>query len=234
MAQVYLQVPVEKDSKKFLTLNTHKGLFQFTRLPFGVLSAPSIFQRIVQGVFKGLPGVCVYLDDILVSGKSEDDHNQNLEAVFLSMEQAEFRLKKPKCSFMMPSVEYLGHRISGRGLHPTNEKIKVVQSAPSPQDITQLLSLLGLINYYANFLPDISFSLSPLYHLLQKNVPWIWGPLQEKAFKYVKAKITSDCVLTHYDPTKEYILSCDASPYGVVAVLSHRFDGGQEHSIAFA
>ena len=75
-------------------VHNHKGLFQFTRLPFGVASAPSIFQRIMEGILQGIPGICVYLDDILVSGKDIQEHNRNLEAVFTRLEEAGFRLKR--------------------------------------------------------------------------------------------------------------------------------------------
>ena len=85
MTQAYLQIPVDKESKKY---TIHKGLFQFTRLPFGVASAPFIFQRIMEGILQGIPGVCVYLDDILVSGKDIQEHNRNLEAVFTRLKEA--------------------------------------------------------------------------------------------------------------------------------------------------
>ena len=148
------------------------------------------------------------------------DHNQNLEAVFTRMEQTGLRLKKAKCSFMMPSVEYLGHPINGKELHPTVKTIKAVEDALPPQDITQLKSFLGLINYYTRFLPDLTFSLSPI-------TEWTGGQEQEKAFHDAKTKLTSDYVLVHYS-TKELVLACDASPYSVGAILSHRFNDSQE------
>ena len=90
------------------------------------------------------------------------------------------------------------------------------------------------MNYYAKFLPNISSRLAPLYKLLQKAVTWSWGAKQQKAFKEAKNALTSAEVLVHYDPTKQLRLSCDASPYGVGAVLSHKLDDGTEHPIAFA
>ncbi len=150
MTQSYLQIPVDEESKKILTINTHKGLFNFTRLPIGVASAPSIFQRITEGILKDIPRVSVYIDDIFVKGKDTVEHLKNLEVV-TRLEQAIFRLKKRKCFFMLPSVEYLGHKISAEGFHPTTEKVKAVQEAPTPQDVTQLRAFLGLVNYYGNF-----------------------------------------------------------------------------------
>ena len=118
LAQAYLQVPLDEASKKYVTVNTHRGLVQYNRLPFGVASTPSIFHRIMENVLQGLTGVCAYLDDILVSGKTPEDHMQNLEAVLERLEQAGLRLKRAKCLFMLPSVEYLGFQISAKGLQP--------------------------------------------------------------------------------------------------------------------
>ena len=135
---------------------------------------------------------------------------------------------------MLPSVEYLGHTISADGLRPTAEKVRAIMEAPTPKDVPQLRSFLGLVNYYGKFLPHLSSVLAPLYLLLQKTQNWTWGKAQEKAFQHAKTALTSTDVLTHYDPDRELIIDCDASPYGVGAVLSHRMDDGQTKPIAFA
>ena len=125
LAHAYQQVELEKDSGKFVTINTHKGLFEYTRLPFGVASAPALFQRTMENLLQGLKHVCVYLDDILVTGSSEREHLDNLAEVLKRLESAGIRLKRSKCEFMLPSVEYLGHKISDKGLQPTEGKIKL-------------------------------------------------------------------------------------------------------------
>ena len=124
---------------------------------------------------------------------------------------------------MLPSVEHLGFQISAKGLQPTSEKVRAVQNAPAPTGVSQLKSFVGLVNYYGKFLPDLSHVLAPLYRLLQKSAKWVWEEQQQKAFKEVKSMLTSDCLLAHFDPTEDLILACDASPYGVGAVLSHRY-----------
>ena len=231
LAHAYQQVELEKDSRKFVTINTHKGLFEYTRLPFGVASAPALFQRTMENLLQGLKHVCVYLDDILVTGSSEREHLENLAEVLKRLESAGMRLK---CEFMLPSVEYLGHKISDKGLQPTEGKIKAVVEAPAPQNVSQLKAFLGMLNYYAKFLLNISSRLAPLYKLLQKAVVRSWGAKQQKAFKEAKNALTSAEVLVYYDPTKQLRLSRDASLYGVGAVLSHKLDDGTEHPIAFA
>ena len=188
----------------------------------------------MENILQGLPGVSVYIDDILVTGKTLEEHLKNLEAVLTRLEKAGLRLKREKCEFLPPTVEYLGYKVSAKGLQPTADKVEAVQSTPPPQDVSQLKSFIGLVNYYGKFLPDLSNVLAPLYKLLQKETKWSWGAEQQKSFDEVKKLLTSDCLLAHYDPNKELILACDASPYGVGAVLSHRDEDGQEHPVVFA
>ena len=188
----------------------------------------------MEGILQGIPNLSVYIDDILVTGKTEQEHLETLERTLSRLEQAGIRLKHSKCAFMLPSIEYLGHRISAEGLQPTEEKVRAISEAPAPQNVSQLRSFLGIVNYYSKFLPNLSIMLAPLYRLLQKQTNWTWGLEQQKAFQQAKDRLTSNCILTHYDPQKELLLSCDASPYGVGAVLSHRLEHGSEKPIAFA
>ena len=174
------------------------------------------------------------LDDILITGKSASEHLENLETVLNRLQSSGMRLKKEKCQFMLQEVDYLGHKLSREGLKPSSEKIKALKEAPTPKDVTQLKSFLGLVNYYSRFLPNLSTILAPLYALLHKVTAWHWGPEQQKAFEFVKNALTSDSVLSHYSIHKELLLSCDASPYGLGAVLSHKMDDGTEKPIAFA
>ena len=232
LAHAYQQVVLEDEAKELVTINTHKGLYRVNRLPFRVASAPSMFQRVMESILQELPGVIVYIDDILVSGKTVDEYLQNLDATLTRLEEAGLRLKRPKCSFLLPSVEYLGYKISEKGLQPTEDKVKAVHKAPAPEDVSQLKSFLGLVNYYGKFLPDLSTVLAPLYKLLQKDTWWSWGEAQQKAFEKVKS--LSERLLVHYDPDHELVLACDASPYGVGVVLSHRSADGKEQPVAFA
>ena len=233
LAHAYQQLQLDEDSKKLVVINTHKGLFRYNRLPFGVSAAPAIFQRTIEGVLQGIPNVCVYLDDILITGQNAKEQLENLRKVLSHLEEAGMRLKRSKCAFLLPAVEYLGHHISADGLRPTEEKIRAIVDAPAPQDVTQLRAFLGLINYYGKFVGQLSSILAPLYRLLEKNTKWVWGQSQQTAFQTAKNKLTSAGVLTHFNPEQKIILSCDASPYGVGAVISHQTSEG-EKPIAFA
>ena len=231
IAHAYQQLPLDEDSKKVVTVNTHKGLYQFNRLPFGVSSAPSIFQRAIEGILQGLDHVSVYLDDILLTGTTEEEHLQLLQEVLSRLEEAGLHLKKSKCAFMLPRVEYLGYIISADGIQPSAEKVCALMKASRPENTTQLRSFLGLLNFYNKFLPQSSTWLAPLHQLLKQNAKWAWGKEQDLAFK--KAQEASD-VLVHYNQDLPLILECDASPYGVGAVLSHEMEDGSTKPVTFA
>ena len=234
LSHAYLQVPLDDESRQYLTINTHKGLFEYTRLPFGVASAPAIFQRVMENLLQGISGACVYIDVILVTGTTEKDHLHNLTQVLQRLQIAGMRLKKGKCAFMLPSVSYLGHVINAEGLHTAESKVQAVVEAPEPRNVTELRSFIGMVNYYGKFIPNLATTLSPLYLLLQKSTPWSWGSRQRCAFRDIKELLRSGRVLTHFDDGLPLILACDASPYGLGAVLSHRMPSGEEKPIGFA
>ena len=114
------------------TINTHKGLYRYNRLPFGVSAAPAIFQRTIETLLQGVPNVSVYLDDILVTGKTDTKHLEHLSEVLTRLESAGLRLKQQNCEFLLNEIEYLGHCITPQGLKPTTSKVKAILDAPSP------------------------------------------------------------------------------------------------------
>ena len=134
---------------------------------------------------------------------------------------------------MLPSVEYLGHKISAEGLQPSGEKVRAIREAPPPTNVSQLRLFLGLVNYYGKFLPHLASTLTPLYSLLQKARHFTWGKAQDKAFKEAKGLLTSQTLLVHFDANRKLVLSYDASPYGLGAVLSHQEPDGTDQPIAF-
>ena len=235
LSQAYQQLPLEDGSKQYVVINTHRGLFRYTRLPFGISSAPGIFQRVIERLLQGVKGVAVYLDDILITGSTESEHLKTLDEVLSRLDKAGLRVRKDKCEFMKSSVSYLGHRIDATGLHPLPDKVHAVnKDVPTPKSVHELRSYLGILTYYSKFLPNLSSTLYPLYKLLKKDVPWTWGPQQVKAFAASKDLLTSKRLLAHYDSTQDLTLACDASGYGLGVVLAHKASDGSEKPIGYA
>lgn len=234
LSQAYQQLLLDAESKRYVVINTQRGLFQYNRLPFGVSSAPGIFQRAMENLLQGIPHVLVFMDDILVSGASEEEHLSTLAKVLARLEDAGVRLKQQKCVFMVNSITFLGHKIDAQGLHPLESKVKAVQEAPIPQNVTELKAYLGLLTYYGRFLPNRAEVLAPLYKLLQTKVPWKWSSKEAGAFQASKRLLLSAPCLAHFDSSKEVVLSCDASAYGIGAVLSQRQEDGSEKPVGFA
>nr|VZI18723.1 unnamed protein product [Spirometra erinaceieuropaei] len=187
----YNQVVLDTESRDATTINTHRGLFRYKRLPFGVSSAPGLFQCLIDNLVKDIPHVCAYLDDILVTGPSERSHLETLNIVLGRLEDAGFKLRKEKCTFLADSVEYLGFRVDKTGLHPLEHKLKALKTAPRPNNTSQLRSFLGLVTHYSRFMNQLATILKPLYRLLEKNCGWHWSEVEQSAFEQAKAALTS-------------------------------------------
>ena len=225
---------LDEDSQEYLTINTHQGLYRYNRLVFGITSAPAIWQRSIDQVLDGVGGTSCILDDIIITGKNDQEHLDHLEEVLKRLQEHGLRINREKCDFFQKKVTYCGHEVDRDGLHKTQEKIDAVVNAPRPENVQQVRSFLGLVNYYHKFLPNLATTLNPLNQLLEQGKQWNWTTECEEAFIKVKELIASDMVLTHYDPGRPLRLACDASPVGIGAVLSHIMDDGSERPIAFA
>uniref|UniRef100_A0A2S2ND60 RNA-directed DNA polymerase n=1 Tax=Schizaphis graminum TaxID=13262 RepID=A0A2S2ND60_SCHGA len=186
----------------------------------------------MENILTGLKNIQVYLDDIIISGKSVDDCKNKVWLVLGRLQEYRVKINFDKCQFFRSSVIFLGHKIDKHGVHPTDDKMDTILNAPQPKDTSQLKSFLGLINYYRGYIPMSSTILSSLYNLTKKNVKWVWSDECESAFK--KASILKESqLLVTYNPDLPLILTCDSSSYGVGAVLSHIIDK-EEKPIMFA
>ena len=234
LSQAYQQMILEPDHRKYTTITTHLGLFQYTRLPFGIASAPAIFQQQMEKILQGIPPkIACYLDDILITGQDDEEHLTILQKVFERLHQWGLRLKESKCSFMKNSVNYLGYIVDAEGIHTAPDKIDAIRNAPRPENLHQLRSFLGLVNYYGKFLPSLSTTAHPLNQLTQANHKWKWSEDCEIVFTKLKEQLCSKPVLIHYDPGLPLKLACDASHYGVGAVIAHMLPSGEEKPIAY-
>lgn len=233
LSSAYLQLELSEASKKLLTVNTHKGLYQYERLPFGVSVAPSQFQCVMDKVLSGMKGVVCFLDDILISSKDEAEHLRILDDVLTRLDNHGIKANRSKCYFMVSSVTYLGHKIDAEGIHPTQDKVEAILNAKTPENVSELRTFIGIVTYYCKFIPNMSTRFAPLYKLLRDDAEWSWTTECEQAVNDIKNMLTSDQILVHYDPKKPIILACDASPFGVGAVLSHIVDE-VERPVAYA
>ena len=225
---------MDPESQQFVTINTHRGLYRHKRLPFGVASSPALFQRTMDIILQGLDHLASIQDDILINGKDDDEHINNLDSVLSRLDHYGLRLQLSKCKFMQKSVTYMGCVISASGISPTEEKVEAIKQAPRPENLTQLRAFLGMINYHGKFIRNLSSILQPLNQLLQGEKEFKWSPQCEEAFKKAKDSLSSSNVLVHYDPSLPVILESDASQYGIGAVIFHRFPNGNERPIAYA
>ena len=156
LKDTYLQMEVEDKSKHLLTINTHKGLFRYKRLVFGVASAPALWQRAMDQVLHGLSGCFCMLDDMIITGSSEQQHLANLLAVLSRLKEYGLKLNKKKYEFFKSDVEFLDHVINEKGLHKSPSKVEAILNCSRPENETQLRSFLGLVNYYHKFISNMS------------------------------------------------------------------------------
>ncbi|CAI2738976.1 unnamed protein product [Dicrocoelium dendriticum] len=231
LSDAYLQVVVEDHSKELLTINTHRGLYRYNRLPFGVKCAPAIFQQVMDAMLSGLQCAMAYLDDIIIVSSTAEDHYTHLNEVFSRIDGYGFRVRPEKCQLMMSSITYLGSIIDSSGRRPDPNKIKAIKLMPHPTNKATLQSFLGLVNYYHNFVPQMHELRAPLNALLANESVWNWSPQCQKAFDDIKQILSSDLLLTHYDPGLPIIVAADASQNGIGGVLLHQFPNGHQKAV---
>ncbi|XP_039447993.1 uncharacterized protein K02A2.6-like [Culex pipiens pallens] len=234
LSDAYLQMEVEEESQKLLTMNTHKGLFKVKRLPPGVKPAPGAFQKVVDNMLAGQEGAASFLDDVLVFGRTRAEHDRNLEQTLQRIQDFGFRLKIEKCKFYMTEVKYLGHIINQNGIRTDPGKVSAISQMPPPKNLTELRSFLGAVNYYAKFIKEMHQLRRPLDLLLKKDAKWAWSDDCQRSFERFKELLKSDLMLTHYNPTLDIIVAADASQTGIGATIRHRFPDGSEKIIQHA
>ena len=193
LLHAYLQMRLDEGAENSAQ-STHKGLYQYKRQPFGVSSAPAIWQRATEQVLHRVPKTQCLLDDIIMA---EEEHLRIIEEVLARLDKYGMTLNKGKCAFFKSQIEYCGHLIDAEGLHKSQEKIKAVSEAPTLQDISQLRAFLVLVNYYSRFLPNLSSVPAQLHQLLRKQARWNWTTDSSTAFEEVKTLMASELVLTH-------------------------------------
>lgn len=234
LTQAYLQMEVHPEVRKYLTLNTHKGLYQSTRLMYGIASAPAIWQREMERLLIDIPGVSVFLDDIKITAPDNATHLSRLDTVLSRLAEHNIRVNLHKCEFMQEKIEYCGYIINKQGVGKAHSKIEAIQKARPPRNKSEVRAFIGFVNYYGRFFKNLSHVLYPLNTLLKDETPFAWDKDCEKAFKTVKEEMQSETTLAHFDTNLPLVLATDASSYAVGAVLSHTYEDHTERPIQFA
>ena len=231
---LYQQLPLDEECRSLVTINTQRGLYQYRRMPFGVASAPPLFLKTMDTILQGIDGVICYIGDIFITGKTRAEYLDRLDVVFQRLKTYGVRACKEKCTFFRSSVEHLRHKIDAEGRHPLDSKLRAITEAPESKNVAELLSFLGLLNYYGIFIPNLSLLIHPLNAFLRKDTHWSWTSECRAAFEDAKKRLVSSQIFVHYDSNLPIVLAGDASAFGVGAVLSHDTSDGRERPIAFA
>ena len=229
----YNYIAIREEDSYLTTMATPQGLKKWTRLPFGVSSALAIFQEKIDTVLAGIDKCVCRVDDILITGSDDKDHKARLTLVLDTLNKAGFRCRLDKSEFLKDEVVYLGYKINRKGITPCSDKVKTIVEAKYPENRDQLIAFLGAVNYYGNFIPNMSTVIEPLNQLRGKDVKWRFDGKERKAFEELKGLIASSKVLIQYCPELPLKLDTDASKFGLGAVISHMTPDG-EKPIEFA
>ena len=232
--QAYNNLRLRDCDQLLTTMNTCKGLYAWTRLPYGISSSTAIFQQVMDQVLQGIDCVVCRVDDILITGQDDETHLTNLEAVVKRLQDAGFKCNLIKTRFMAESAVYLGYLIDKSGIRPCQSKVETLLKAKYPSNLQQLVSFLSAVNYYARFLKNLSTMIEPLNRLRRTGEKWQFGKREQKAFDSLKKALSSSAVLVPYDPSLPVKVDTDASSVGLGAVVSHIFPDGTERPIEMA
>ncbi len=218
----YWQIEIEEKDKFKTAFTSEFGHFEFNRMPFGLCNAPGTFQRLMESILYELLGnfVLVYIDDIIIYSKTWEEHMHHLDEIFSLLNKAGLKIKPSKCLFAKGEVQYLGHIVSYKGISPDDKKLEAINKYPSPKNVDQVRSYVGLASYYRRFIPDFAEKAHALTRLTRKDVSWQWGEAEQRAFDSIKKCLVTAPILGYPDFSRNFVIHTDASGYGVGAVLS--------------
>ncbi|GBG91691.1 hypothetical protein CBR_g53505 [Chara braunii] len=217
----YHQIEVHPDDQYKIAFRTRYGHYEFIVMPFGLTNAPTTFQCCMNDLFRPRLDrfVVVYLDDILVFSRTLQEHEGHLRQVLEKLREANFKINAKKCEWAKTQVLYLGHVSDGDSIKPEDSKIATIRDWPTPRTLTELWSFLGLANYYRKFVRNSSTIVAPLRRLLKKETIWRWDKDCTSAMKKLKQALIEYPVLKVADPSLPFVVSTDASQYGIGDVL---------------
>jgi hypothetical protein len=198
----YWQVDVNPDDKDKTAFSTGQRLWQFTVMPFGLCNVPATFERLMEAVLRGLTydSCLVYLDDVIVIGRTFQENILNLRKVFEQFREARLKLNPRKYQLLQKEVKYLGHIVSSEGISTDPEKLKAVREWPTPKDKHEIRSFLGLCTYYMRFISGFTIIAKPLTKLMEQKQAFQWTPEVVAAFQTLKGALCAAPILAYPKP----------------------------------
>ena len=239
----FWQVKMDEESRKYTTFTVGSmGVYEFLRMPYRLCNTPATFQHLMQNCLGelNLTYALMYLDDVIVYSKTEEEHLVHLRAILEQFMEHSLKLKPSKCNFFCTEISYLGHKVSMAGMEPGTEGLKGITEIVPPTTYTQVHKFLGATGYFRHFIKGYTRIAKPLNDLLQgensklKSHPVGLPPDALLAFQELKMKCVMAPVLAFMDFKKPFLLETDASIEGLGAVLSQKQDNGHYHPIAYA
>lgn len=216
----FWQIRLHPESQLLTTFSTEWGRYCFTRMPFGIKSAPEVYQRLMEEVLEGLEGVIVSADDILVFADTVDILDVFTRNLLERLMTRGIRLNKDKCVLTpLQEIKFLGHIVSSDGVKPDPDKVDVLKKMKPPNNVEELKKFLGMITYLSKFIPNFSELTAPLRELQKKEIAWCWDDTRQEAFKILVEALDKDSLLRYFDVKKPVVLQTDASKHSVGAVL---------------
>ena len=230
----FWQMPLDPATKHKSAFISHRGVHQFTRLPFGLSGSPKSFQSLMAKVLKDMNfrTALVYIDDVILFSKDFDQHLIHLTQLFANLRQANLKLHPSKCNFATNVVKYLGHIVSKDGIEVCPENTEKIRNFPRPKNAKQVKQFLGTANFYRRFIQGYSNIISPSNSLLKKNQKFCWTEKCQQAFEDIKIRLTSAPILSYPRFDQPFILTTDSSDFAIGYMLSQVQDG-KEHAVAY-
>ncbi|UYV81267.1 hypothetical protein LAZ67_20000589 [Cordylochernes scorpioides] len=235
VSSAYWQVPIHPDSRPLLAFATIDGLYQPTRLPFGLKTSPQIYERAINQVLQGHGLDCVahYFDDFVIYSETLEEHQEHLRRFFAFCDAENLQLNLTKCEFFRQTIEFLGYTITAGTTTPLIRNTDVIHAIPPPNNRKTLQSFLGAVNVYNKFIPDYARLRTPLNNLLKKDVTWDWDDKCQKAFTSLKESLTQHPVLHLYKDELPCQVYCDASTLGIAGVLKQVHSAGKAYPVQY-